>query len=543
MSHSVASLQRMSWNQVAHIAAHSSYSIDRTRAQQELERRRRIQQQNNAYNQRQQNLINDLQNRINNMTNRESHISQALTTAQRNIETMNRNHAAAMQNMRNNFSREMQERDRQHQSELVHLSQQADLNLAATRQELQAQFNNRIQRSQEEMDRRMQTIQNNMQEQVNIVTRGMTEQINQVQSNVRTLDQRMNQLISLQQSREAQEQEMLRQAQEYLSGADSVIESIASFNTHNWCQTELNDIKNRRRGVTMNIETGVTAASAARLAGFELFENALVYQEHVLAAEREWQIAYEMTEEIINQAEVFLDESSTITMGDQEIDVDYWTCGDLSRIRSGLAEIHQQLSSPTLTREQMEGLRDLALMYQEQIHQTVLYAQQAADLSHGRRILMNHAIRLLTKPGSGFMRLEWAEYFHGDPRLGYRAYLVDSDGTRVVITAELLNEGDVPGNQFRSEILSYGTNIHNADQATEYNNRLLARLKEGTTADFGTPSCSMREHVVPDSGQSNLNLWKTPSQEQIDQATNRVGYHPSPAVEQQMQQRRRAAGL
>ena len=147
--------------------------------------------------------------------------------------------------------------------------------------------------------------------------------------------------------------------------------------------------------------------------GMQLLHDALVYQQSVLADEREWQLRMTVADEATAQAETLLEMSRKVPVktsaGDTDVDVDYWTCGDLSRIENNLAEIRRRMEDPSLTVAQLDALQDLALTYRSQITQAVNYALQAFQLSRGRKQLMDHAIRILTDTAEGFnFNHEWS---------------------------------------------------------------------------------------------------------------------------------------
>ena len=493
MSHSVESLQRMSTAQLENIMRNSQWSFERDRARQVLERRR---SNSTAYVNQLQNTVNDLQGRIRNLNSANSAIQRSLTQAQNQINTMASQHAQQMRDMRENFDGRLQALDRQHHRDLRELTTAYNTALRQQSQQLQTQ--------------------------IHAVAADANARIDAVHNEVAAIQTRMDADLSTMNN-------LRQQAIEYLSGADAVLENVDANNPHRWRAEERSTLQTHRIGIVDDLNVGHVTASVARSNARQLFEDALVYQQHVLADEREWQIRFEATDEAVAQAEAFLEVNAIQTVatssGDLTLNVDYWTCGDLTRIQEGLAAIRRRMKDPNLTGEQLQALQELAIMYRMQTEQAVNYALIACRLSRSREQLMRHAIQLLTDRGRGnYMTLQWAEYFNGDQRLGYRAYLIDADGTRVVITAELNDaQGDEPGNTFRSEILEYGTQIRSAQQADAYNRALLARLYQETRVQFGDSVCSHPDNVVPDVGQSSEQAWKHPDADSSVHEVDRVG--------------------
>ncbi len=536
MSHSIESLQRMSDAQLLQIARHGQWQIDRTRANEILQQRRRATAA--SYDARTQTLISSLQNQVNSLTSTNASLANQINAARNQITQMQRTQTQQISSMRADFDNRIKESDRKHQERLTQLARQSQQDM----KELRRYFDT-------EMAQNMQRVTNQISETRDYLNARIDETAAALQGQIQDIQTEVSNIRTVIEATHQTQAQMLQQARDYREAVQGVLAAIDEFNVHNWRSEDRVDINSHYNTLVASLNNGLAGASVAQNNGLALLEEVLIYQRRVLADEQQWQIRMAMADEAVAQTEALLETSRKIPVrtseGETEVDVDYWTCGDLRRIEDGLAEIRNRMEDPALTVQQLQALQELAMTYRGQIDQSVNYAVQAFQLSRARRQLMDHAVSILTDPVKGNrLRLQWSEYFNGDQRLGYRAYLVGTDGTRVVITAELTNpDGDNPGNVFRSEILEYGTHIHNAQQAAAYNDALLSRLREGTRAEFGTPQCTERESVIPDVGQGNQVDWVRPDQGRVDQAVGQVGYQPSAGIQAQIRTQRSEAGL
>jgi hypothetical protein len=539
MSHKIEDLMRMSDEQLAYIAANSRWTSDRNNAARILRERRR---KAGTFDARTKQLLDNLQTQVNTLTATNADLAGQIRASRDQISRMQRSHEQEISDLRTGFDNRLAEADRKHREDLLRLAREAQQGIEQAREELRNYFDNEIAYNMELVNEQITETRTSLEARIDATAAVLQDQITDIHTEISNIRSLMNN------TRRTQE-EMLQQARDYQSAAQAVLNAVDEFNIRRWRQEDRSALSRLNTRLTESLRYGAEGASTARDNGLELFEEALVYQQHVVADERQWQLRLAMADEAVAQAETLLDMSRTVPVktssGETQVDVDYWTCGDLRRIEEGLTEIRSRMEDPDITETQLQALQDLALTYRTQIGQSVNYALQAFQLSRGRKQLMDHAIATLTDPAKGgFFRHQWSEYFNGDPRLGYRAYLVDNDGTRVVITAELTNQsGDNPGNIFRSEILAYGTNIHNAQQAADYNDHLLDQLRRNTRAEFGPPQCSERANVVPDVGQGNQSRWTHPGESEVDHAVNQVGYRMPQNIQTQIRNQRATAGL
>ena len=539
MSHRIEDLMRMSDEQLLNIVRTSRWTVDRNNAQRILNERRAARKD---HSDRTQHLVDALQRQVDALTRTNATLANQLQNARDQITTMNRNFTVQMGNVRAEFDRRIQETDRRQQENLRALASRAQQGIKDAKDELRHYFDTQLAQNMELVDQQITETRNALQQEIDATAAHL-------QGEIDTINSEMNSLRQTLRLRANTESEMLRQAREHQAAVAELLRAVDDFNIHHFRQDERRELNALNERLTANIDAGPASASVAWDNGMQLLHDALVYQQSVLADEREWQLRMTMADEATAQAETLLEMSRKVPVktsaGDTDVDVDYWTCGDLSRIENNLAEIRRRMEDPSLTVAQLDALQDLALTYRSQITQAVNYALQAFQLSRGRKQLMDHAIRILTDTAEGFnFNHEWSEYFNGDPRLGYRAYLTNADGVRVVITAELTNrDGKDPGNVFRSEILDFGSLVYNAQQAEDYNNALLATLRRNTLVQFGTPTCTERDQVVPDVGQGKKPNWTRPDQAAVGQALGQVGYQAPSDVQTQIQAQRNAAGL
>jgi hypothetical protein len=104
----------------------------------------------------------------------------------------------------------------------------------------------------------------------------------------------------------------------------------------------------------------------------------------VHADEREWQLRHSTAQQCVDAANNDLEISRIIEADGMEIDVDYWTCGDLRRIEAQLNSLEMLLENPNLTHDELASIGELAETYRQEISASVTFAMQAVQCSRDR---------------------------------------------------------------------------------------------------------------------------------------------------------------
>lgn len=275
---------------------------------------------------------------------------------------------------------------------------------------------------------------------------------------------------------------------------------------------------------------GMLSIGATRMQARQLFEGAMAYRANVYADQREWQLRQAAAQQSVSEAMIDLDASRHIEVDDMDIDVDYWTCGDLHRIEEQLQQLQSLAQQPGTSNSDLEHIGQLAETYRQEIQRAVQFAMQARQFSFDRKELLEEAVSHIAAR-FGTIRPEWEEYFAGDERFGYRVYLTAPSGERLVLTAEPVSnaqgEGDIR-NQFRYDILSVGNSIHNSQEARAFMQDLERALQDLEGCRFTTASCTNTAAPAQDNGQSDHQVWRNPTPAQVQTAAQRAT--PTPAA-------------
>lgn len=206
-----------------------------------------------------------------------------------------------------------------------------------------------------------------------------------------------------------------------------------------------------------------TNAPIARQAARQAVEVALQLHEDIIRAEQEWQVRYQAARQAVStaQAQAVACRQMKIPMEDAavEIDVDHWSNGDLTALRSRADALQTRLdNADTLTSEDLEGLREAGVQAAQEILESAQFAAVAVSASQDRAdIAQNVAYHMRDALGL----IVQSHGFQGnDQRGGHRIHLKNPrTGFEMVVTQYPESNGEsILGNRLESDILEYGTN-------------------------------------------------------------------------------------
>lgn len=524
MSHSIDYYQRMSTEQLIHEMNHAIFAIDRNRAQEVYNRR--IEQQKQQEKNRSDRQIatmttqmNNLDSRLSNLTHQNAAMGNIIRQQSDDIRRFQQTHAQEVSAMRADYNRRIQQVNTENRQALARLEKQ----MVNEDAQLRATINDNFQRTTHMIN----NVSSSLNNRINTIHADLSAQIASQQNQINSLDAEFRELHH-------ENHELRKNALEYLDSAVALINSTIEYNNanhHSWRSDDLKSLTSTRNHVRDDLKSGMLTVGSARMQARDLFEQALCYRANVYADEREWQLRLATAQQRIDAANNDLEISRTIEADGMEVDVDYWTCGDLRRIADQLGNLQTMLENPNLTNDELDGIGALAETYRQEISVSVSFAMQAVQCSRDRKELLEIAIEHIEST-VGNLHPVWQEYFAGDNRLGYRVYLTaPTTGERVVLTAEPATERTDIRNQFRFDILSTGASVHNADEADSYTRAIAQVLSEIEGCEFTTPNCTNQAAPTVDNGQSNESIWCTPDTHTQDAARTRATpMHAKPSM-------------
>lgn len=477
------------------------------------------------------NNISSLNHTIQGLNIRNNELTNAVHNANQNIANMHREHVRQIETMRRDYTDQIHAMDEHNRRELQQLENRFATDLTRSEQQMRADFNSTIMQTRHSLQQEISESSARMNARITAVRNSVNQQIRQVNATVSSIERQMDGIVQTLNTRVAQERQLHEQAEDFFNAAQTIIEQTDAYNEenqHNWHSQDRNNLSSLIDSVQINIDGGNATASVAREKGRELFQQALTYRENVFAAEMQWRTVQEMTAQMVSEVSAFCNSRARVQIKGEEVDVDYWTCGELDRIRQRIRALDDQLTNPQVTSEQMEYIRELAMQYRREADEAVNFAINAVQLSYDREDLLRDAVEVLQR--RHFMVQRWAERYAGDRRLGFRVYMVNQgNGMEIVLTGEPMpgDNGEIR-NVYRSEILCPASDMHNAQDVHEFNSELMRDLDNQTGAVFaGQSTCSHPNEPVENVGQANRDTYVTVSAQQIQwtlqqQATPRL---------------------
>ena len=533
MSHSIDYYQSMSTDELIREMNHAYWNVDRQRARQVYEARmreqRRREQVSSSNLQRLNQNITSLTNQVNTLSGVNANLRRIIENQNQNLVRMQQGVSRQITELQRDYSQRVDRMQEEHRTAMRTLENQIETAVFRSEQELEARMNTAIQESERRTDQLVSDAANALNSRINRVHEAVSQQLAEQQAQINTLEAGYAALRQ-------EDQQLYQQAVEYRDAALAVINATIDYNNanqHNWRQEDLSALLSLRDNIQADLQShGMLSIGATRMQARQLFEGAMAYRANVYADQREWQLRQAAAQQSVSEAMIDLDASRHIEVDDMDIDVDYWTCGDLHRIEEQLQQLQSLADQPGTSNSDLEHIGQLAETYRQEIQRAVQFAMQARQFSFDRKELLEEAVSHITAR-FGTIRPEWEEYFAGDERFGYRVYLTAPSGERLVLTAEPVSnaqgEGDIR-NQFRYDILSVGNSIHNSQEARAFMQDLERALQDLEGCRFTTASCTNTAAPAQDNGQSNHQVWRNPTPAQVQTAAQRAT--PTPAAPQ-----------
>ena len=544
MSHTLDYYERLSDDQLLMFMRSSNEEYRRlaTEAWRRRTHNRAVRSQNalNAINA----LVNQTGNRVvQSVQTQGVQNSEIITALRRQNETLQQSINAARQSV-NEMQEEYDRRIRSLQTEQA--QQMQTLRIQMDQERITAA--NALQQLEEDNKVRTQAavraVTEDVQRRIGAVRNEMNAQIAAQQDAVNHLQSDFEALVSHISNDTEARNRRIQQARDYLEAARAVISETDRFNEenqHSWQADRRDELLQMEQDTVSDINNH--ADQVAMTDGRDLFRNALEYRSNVIAEEQRWQIEMIAADNAVDAAEAAMELSRQITVSAEDddgntvtetIDVDYWTCGDLTRINRNLVALRGLMDQPELTHEQLLSISELAENYRDQIEQARLFALQARQFSYDREGMLEAAVDSVIER-LGNVHQVWQENYADDERLGRRVYLEADTGERIVLTAEpVVRDGKIR-NEVRYEILSTGYTVHSAADANQFTNILYEALRDVEGMELSAPTCTCVPRPAEDHGQSNPELWKRPSKEEADAARRHVTpERPALPAEQQL---------
>lgn len=317
---------------------------------------------------------------------------------------------------------------------------------------------------------------------------------------------------------------LLEQAQEYREQTQ-VLQDMIGSTRHvllipGGYQSVLDAIKQAETDIALaakNPANSPVARNNARIA----FEEAVRFYESVRIAENEWQMQLSVAEQLAEVVANQLENSRTIEpRPGKELDVDYWSNGDLSSHSETLDRLRDQIDNPyDLSKDDLINIQSALRSISENVENTynnayvaIVTSQSVADEAE--------KIRAELAATGAFVVTDHA-YEGNDKRGNYRFIVHNPSGLTVVITVSVTRENGVSIHT-EADILDYG-NMAKED-AEEYVNGVMARLSGKTPDSWNTTGtqCHNRGGVVCHPERADMHAWKEGRREHATEAPERT---------------------
>lgn len=424
-------------------------------------------------------------------------------------------HERSMTDMRTQMRAELDSAQRANANRMQSVQDALTRDLRQSESQLRSHLHQAIEQNNEQLHQAMNANAQRINSRITAVATEMNSRIAAVQANVDTVTAFMDALSHSSEALLQQSSELLEVSRAIIAGARSFCES----HHHAWRSEEFTALQTADANVAQDIKTGISAAASARSGARDLFAAALALREQVTSDEMAWQSQLLAASEMLTEAEITLEANRTLPNGNEPINVDYWSNGDLSNREAHLRAMREQLEDPQITTEQMASIRQLAEQCIREIPETAQYAAAANQRSVDRRDLLNRAEEHLRER---FYSTSWSDYHGGDDRLGYRVLMENDDGAVICLTADVVVQGGEVVNRFTSDIQRLPANMHSAREADQFNAAILAALNcDGLL--FTAPDCTNTTAPVEDETQTNHDNWvHIPEQTHTEQLADRA---------------------
>ncbi len=525
MSHTSYNYQAMSDAQLFNIISGTYDSYDKQRAMEELSRRAAAAKDQATRNQQalQQTQQNQraLQRLVNDLQHSNTQLQQVISRQEQQIETAQRQTEQQINRLRTEQQQQLDQVRQEDAKQRAQLAQRISMQIADVKTETAQAIRESEQRSADRIQHAANALNNR-------ITQIHTQLTQDIQDSKNRISQMENNWAALSHS----DAQLRQNASEYLEAAVSVVNATVEYNNannHNWQSNVLTRLRGLQQNVVNDMnEGGMLTVGSARQQARQLFEDALEYRAQVFADEQEWQVRRASALQQVQEAEIELESSRHLELDGMDIDVDYWTCGDLRRIEDRITALRSLIEDSNVTLQDLDNIGTLAETYRQELREAVLFAAKARQFSFDRKELLEEAIEVI-QTRLGTLHVEWQEYFAGDERFGYRVYLTSASGERIVLTAEPSPANGELRNSFRFEILSHGSAIRSGVEAQQFMQMLDASLQGLDGCSFDSATCTDTAAPAQDQGQGNQNSWERPQESQVQEAQTQVSPVVRPA--------------
>ncbi len=308
---------------------------------------------------------------------------------------------------------------------------------------------------------------------------------------------------------------LLEMAEEYSHTAQMLNQNTQeNYRVDLLCPGRIQQVKDRFASAEKEIkdakgmpENAATARREARKA----LEAALELQQEVIQAEQRWNMHYQSARQVLNAASAQLEASRNLELPEEpeaSVDVDCWTCGDLTAIESRLMSYHARIKdTENLGFTDMDEIQDACIQASREIDDTAMFAVEAFYASQDRGEIAQDVADQLNEYG-----LSVVDYgYQGeDKRSAHRLFLKNNvTGFQIVITQtpEIREDGTI-ANKLESDILNYGN--FNEERGDQIAREVLASLSGLGFRQEPVSTVSGYEHLKSDRLEyADMQKWKT----------------------------------
>ena len=419
----------------------------------EAERRRQnaLRSENDSYRVQ----LSGLTSEMNNVSERISQLQTENTQLQNQI-------SSTVSNMNTRLS----EINRRHRADIAQMNREYEDNIRSVRNELNStadELRSVIDRERRNTEARIHNLENDLRAEIS----GLQTNLNAVEQTVRSIRDDDSYYRSL--------------AQTYQSNISILIDELNGYRTEQFFPGRIRRLTETANNLNDDLSSGrfgigATAHSAAR----ELFNDVLRLRQDVLIEEQRWDYRQQLLNQVLDRVEDQINASATILLEGEEdpVDVDYWTYGAISSLRSRLNEIKEQSNNRDLTISQLEDLEAAAVQINSETIEAGSFATLAFRASQLRHDMIERLENRLSEgPYSLIMELDGDAYEGDDDRGGIRAlFRNEVSDLDFAITIKPRYDGESVNAEVLYDVVSNG--VHTPAFQDSIRDNVLAVLNE-----------------------------------------------------------------
>lgn len=395
--------------------------------------------------------------------------------------------------------------------------------VSSVRRELRTQIQNVLSESDRRLDRAMRTATERMNEQASALNGRMDALQHQVAAQVESVNTRVQRVeANVQQTADQlgvlleSNATLLDLAREYAGTARTINgDTAANYRTELLLPGRLRQVQDLIDAAEQEIRDAAdkmpTNAPVARHSARAAAAAAIQLHEDMVRAEQQWQLRYQAAAQALNTARAQIDASRSIRLPDcdVDVDVDYWSNGDLTALEQRRQQLGDQLAdSSRLTGTQLEGICQAGEQLTQEARDAAVFAAVALQASQDRSDVAQDLADYLSNALG--LTQQVVAYQSGDQRAAHRLYLKNPvpGGFEMVVTQypEVDAQGRVT-NRLESDILNYGTN--NEEEGDNIARQALSRLSGLGLASKPVETVQGYERRTSDrTRQSDMGAWR-----------------------------------